>query len=523
MKTYYNIQKIGNGLLLMALSVNAYSQFEHLVELNPQRSVMYAKYLKENTPTDIYIYVQSEEYTSNNNRWIHGNPNTQKHLLNINSETGTIISSTPFSMPYATNSYFHAFGNTMAGFRGEVSTKERPDMTLSNGIVLSGYSNCTRLVLGLIDTVTKVPLFYKEPNCDFERGFEMTYVNGKFYVVYQSKDPIHGGNAKLSMLELDQNLQLIQKHNFNINPFQVDIAPDGSGFYVFEETRPTQIEVDPSSGNRYENSQYYFQLKKLAFDGIITNLGAEFLADDITPGTGVSITDMVTDGINTYLHLDYYDNITQNQIRKYDSSGTLIGIHNVGSELAFWKPMLGGLFYIGHQKHYDQTLPHPIKIMGFDEYFVNTGAMDVGYTSVTISDVAIDENNLIFTAIGSTNMHYSDTATRHNDKLYLYQNSLLNVMVPADGNSIENDSFYFPNPNNRSFAYLKFNSINTELTGNLTIQFVDIKGKKFEAKYSILEKNLIQIETSEIPTGTYVGNVEMNGVVISSGKLVIEK
>jgi hypothetical protein len=471
----------------------------------------------------IYIYVRSEEYTADNKRWIHGNPNTQKHLLKINPESGAINSAIPFSMPYATNSYFHAFGNTMVGFRGENSTKERPDVTLGNGMVLSGFTNCRKLVVSSVDTATKIPYFYKEPNCDFEQGFEMTYQNGYYYVVYRSKAPFAGSGNTMAMLKLDQYLQLVQKYNYNVNPFQVDIAPDGSGFLVFEETRPTQIEDDPTNGNSYENSQYYFQLKRLTFDGNITSIGSEFLVGNITPGTGVSISNMVADGKSTYVHIDSYDDIMQNQIRKYDSSGTLIKTQNVGSELAYWKPMLGGLFYIGHQKNYDQTLSEPVKIMGFDENFDMVNTVDVGYTSVTISEVAIDDSQLIFTATGTTNMHYSDSATRYNDRLYLYQGSILDIMIPTAETTGGNDSFYFPNPNNQRIAYLKFKSLDGKLNENLKIHFVDIKGKSFEAKYRIISEDLIQIETANIPSGTYVGSVEMNGEVISSKKLVIEK
>ena len=163
MKSFYNIQKISIGFVLFILTVSVQAQFEHLIELDPQRSVIYGKYLGENSPSEILIYVQSEEYTSNNNRWIHGNPHTQKNLLTINTENGSINSSVPFSMPYATNSYFHAYGNTMAGFRGEKSTTSRPAFANGTG-TLTG--ECLKLVLGAVDTVTKIPIFYKEPNCD---------------------------------------------------------------------------------------------------------------------------------------------------------------------------------------------------------------------------------------------------------------------------------------------------------------------------------------------------------------------
>ncbi|MCB0482767.1 MAG: T9SS type A sorting domain-containing protein [Flavobacteriales bacterium] len=519
MKNNTHTKKIALGVLLILLTAtNLSAQFEHLIEVDAERSVMYGKYLKENTPTDINVYVQSEEYTSNNNRWIHGNPHTQKHLLNINTETGTIVSSTPFSMPYATNSYFHAFGNTMAGFRGESSFVTGTQDW--GGSQVEFQAPCTKLVIGLIDTVTKNPSFYKEPNCDFERGFKMTYANGKFYTVYRSKDPVQGGDSKLSMLELDQNLQLIQKHNFNINPFQVDLASDGSGFYVFEDTRPYLVEPYGTGGSTTTSSQNYYRLKKLGFDGSISNISSEFQVENIP--TGLFVMNFVTDGSDTYVYLENNQTTNSNEIRKYSSSGILIGTQSVSSELAFWQPMLGGLFYIGHQRHYDQTLSQPVKIMGFDENFDNSGTMDVGFTSVTISDVNIDENNLIFIATGATNMHYSDSATRHNDELYLYQGSLLDVMIPAEGSFAGNDSFYFPNPNNQDKAYLKFNSLATELSESVEISFVDIHGKVVEPKFRVVSRDLIEIETKNLSKGTYVGTVVYEGKVLTSGKLVVE-
>jgi hypothetical protein len=148
--------------------------------------------------------------------------------------------------------------------------------------------------------------------------------------------------------------------------------------------------------------------------------------------------------------------------------------------------------------------------------------MDVGFNSVTISEAHVNEVNLTYIATGKTNMHYSDSASRYNDELYVIHGSLLDVMIPAEGES-ENDSFYFPNPNKQDKAFLKFGSLNFKLDESMKINFVDIQGRNISADYIILSKDLIQINTEEMSVGTYVGSVVLNGNILTTGKLVIEK
>ena len=520
MKINNYIQKIVAGVLFLLLTTtNISAQFEYIIDLNPNRSVVYGQFLNYASTNEVYVYVQSIEYTSNNARWTDGQIANQKNLLKINTETGNLVSSNGFSMPYSGTSYFHAYGNVFAGFRGEKSTK---DVTLEFGLQQGSMkAKCSKLILGSIDTISKTPTYYQEPNCDLERAFKMMYDNSKYYVIYKTSKIGVGSTDKIAMLELNQSMQLIQKHTYNINSWHVQNSPDDDGFIVFEETKPYLETPVGTSGSYLSESQNYYRMAKVTYNGTLSYLSSEFEIENI--GTGMSVHDFISEGTSIFVYLEDNDDFTNNEIRKYDTSGTLLGTHLVGSSLAYWETTLGGLFFIGEQKYYDLTISTPIKIMGFDENFDISGSADVGFTSVGISTASINEDDMTFVATGTTNMHYSDTLTRYNDKLYILEGDLLDFIVPAEGIANGSDSFYFPNPNSQEKAFLKFSTISTELDETMKITFVDIQGKRFSANYKVVSKDMIQIDTNGMPNGTYVGTVVKNGEVITSSKLVIKR
>lgn len=521
MKTNNYIQKIVAGVVFILLTTtNISAQFEYLVDVNPNRSVVYGQFLNYASSNEVYVYVQSIEYTSNNARWTDGQIANQKNLLKINTETGNLVSSNGFSMPYSGTSYFHAYGNVFAGFRGEKSNKSLASENI-NGMTVSGFTHCKKLVLGGIDTVTKLPTYFKEQSCDLERAFKMTYDNSKYYVIYKTSKIGVGGTDKIAMLELNQGMQLIQKHTYNINSWHVQNSPNDDGFIAFEETKPYLETPVGTSGSYLSESQNYYRMAKVTYDGTLSYLSSEFEIENI--GAGMSVHDFISDGTSIFVYLEDNDDYTNNEIRKYDTSGTLLGTQVISSSLAYWQTTLGGLFFIGEQKYYDLTISTPIKIMGFDENFDISGSADVGFTSVGISSASINENDMTFIATGTTNMHYSDTLSRYNDKLYILEGDLLDFIVPAGGIANGSDSFYFPNPNSQEKAFLKFSTFSTELDETMKITFVDIQGKHFLANYKVVSKDMVQIETDGMPNGTYVGTVIKNGEVITSSKLVIKR
>lgn len=468
------------------------AQTEKLIKYGPDQSVMFGKYLEESEDETTFFIISETFDAEETGRMIDEAENQKSVVLEYNMAQDSISTAIESSYPYSSKYLFQINENEYIGV--VIKGVDLPTQLPTNGVSVTGIKHCKSIGLAKYNSSTEVLSRFLDSTCNASYILSAFEADGVVHVAYLNT------SNKVEVLSVDSSLSPTNRFLVNKTAWYASPSLSNDGFYIY-----------PFNGSNYDECE----LVHIELDGTENDLSG-FM--DISVLEQEKAAKLHYDGSNVYAFLSSHDP-TNNALKKFALDGAELASESVPKVLYDWKFIEGNIFLFLQDQ--DITASDPIMVTSYGNDLTEIHSESYGFPAVKMTDLVIDENSMEFKIAGYSALHYLDSINRDTNKLY-YLSNPYSSFLEAEENAPIIDSFYFPNPSDQVKAYLKLSDSDMALNESVEISFIDVNGRVFRPSFKILSNNLIEINTSNLSKGTYLGSAALNGKIITRNKVVIE-
>jgi len=488
--TYYYL---AFTLILQTLNhADCGAQTEKLIKYGTDQSVMFGKYLEE-SEDEVSFFIISETFDANDDAIMIDEAQNQKSVaLDYNMAQDNISAEAEGEYPYSTSHLFQLNDDEYIGVI--IRDLTLPHQLSTGGGSVSGTRRCKAIGLAKYNSSTELLTTFLDTLCNTSYILSAFEEDGIVHVAYLNS------SNKVEILSVDTSFSTSSRFAMNSAAWHATPSSNSDGFYIY-----------PFNGSNYDECE----LVHVQLDETETIL-SDFIDVSISERDKAAKLHYTDSAV--FVFLSSHDP-SNNVIKKFAMDGTEITSESIPMILFDWKFIEGDILLFLQDN--DLSTSNPITVASFDNDLVGIYSESYGFSAVKMTDLVIDETNAEFKITGHTALHYLDSANRDTNKLY-YLNDSYTKFLSAEEESEISDSFYFPNPSNQVKAHLRFSDYDIELDEAVEIFFVDLNGRVVKPSFKIISNNLIEINTSNLSKGTYIGSATLDGEIITNGKIVIE-